>query len=86
MPITDEQESLIKMDSNGALNLASSPSPTDFSQADTSGQMHHQMSSPRRSPNSQAGGRAGQSFGVEMCVVCGDRASGMFLSSVPRVI
>ena len=66
------------MDANGALNLVSSPSSTEYNQADTSSLPLHLLSSsssPRRSPNSQ-GGRAGQSFGVEMCVVCGDRASG----------
>ena len=85
-----KQESPIKMDSNGALNLASSPSPTDFSpamssamslvaSADTS---HGQVSSPgggRSPPNFTAGSRGGNgssSFGVEICVVCGDRASG----------
>ena len=76
--IFPQQESPIKMDANGALNLVSSPSPPDYSQADTSSS-NFLSSSPRRSPNSQ-GGRAGQAFGVEMCVVCGDRASGKLIS------
>ena len=56
----------IKMDSNGALNLVSSPSPPSMS-ADSP--------TSRTSPNlSQA--RPQVNYGVEMCVVCGDRASG----------
>ena len=72
----------IKMDSNGALNLAStSPSPTDFTvtspislvaSADTS-----QAGSRRSPPNfAQRAASTGNIGGVELCVVCGDRASG----------
>ena len=85
------------MDSNGALNLAStSPSPTDFSttslvtassspavslvaSADTSGA--NSSPSNRRSPPNfaQRAAGSGNFGGVELCVVCGDRASGEFL-------
>ncbi len=63
----NNKDSPIKMDSNGALNLAASPSPPP---PDTS-------NSPSR--NTPPGPRPHQSFGVEMCVVCGDRASGKSL-------
>lgn len=74
-----KQESTIKMDSNGALNLASSPSPTDLSSSAIS--MVASADSPAsrtgRSPPSFASqSRNSGSFGVEICVVCGDRASG----------
>lgn len=74
----------IKMDSNGALNLAStSPSPTDFTvtspvslvaSADTSASPAGSRRSP---PNfAQRAASTGNIGGVELCVVCGDRASG----------
>ena len=62
-----KKESPIKMDSNGALNLASSPSPPAASSELTS------TSDGARSP---ANHQRAMSFGVETCVVCGDRASG----------
>jgi len=62
----------IKMDSNGALNLVSSPSPPSMS-ADSP--------TSRTSPNlSQA--RPQVNYGVEMCVVCGDRASGRHYGAI----
>jgi hypothetical protein len=66
----------IKMDSNGALNLASSPSPpaSDYTASSTADISVHGNSPTRRSP--QPAQRHVSSFGVEMCVVCGDRASG----------
>ena len=74
----------IKMDCNGALNLAStSPSPTDFTvtspislvaSADTSASPAGSRRSP---PNfAQRAASTGNIGGVELCVVCGDRASG----------
>ena len=67
----------IKMDSNGALNLATSTSSSNpggicmVASADTS------KSPPRTpvGPNGAASAQAG-ALGVESCVVCGDRASG----------
>ena len=67
-------EAVIKMDSNGALNLASSPSPPAHVHELTS-----TSDSPlRRSPNGgiNMSNRPTINYGVEMCVVCGDRASG----------
>ena len=69
-------ESPIKMDSNGALNLASSPSPRDQLTSSSPVSMVASADTSRSPP------RTGQTFGVEVCVVCGDRASGKFLSSL----
>jgi hypothetical protein len=63
-------ESPIKMDSNGALNLASSPSPRDQLTSSSPVSMVASADTSRSPP------RTGQTFGVETCVVCGDRASG----------
>ena len=63
-------ESPIKMDSNGALNLASSPSPRDQLTSSSPVSMVASADTSRSPP------RTGQTFGVEVCVVCGDRASG----------
>ena len=65
-------ESPIKMDSNGALNLASSPSPRDQLSSSSPVSMVASADTSRSPP------RTGQTFGVEVCVVCGDRASGKF--------
>ena len=65
-------ESPIKMDSNGALNLASSPSPRDHLTSSSPVSMVASADTSRSPP------RTGQTFGVEVCVVCGDRASGKF--------
>ena len=68
---------IIKMDSNGALNLASTPSPPSSMDLASS---TNPDSPSRKSPISAYPGapRPPQGgFGVEMCVVCGDRASGM---------
>ena len=67
----------IKMDSNGALNLASSPSPPLTSSTSAAAD-----SPSRRSPQPLASvSRPQVNYGVEACVVCGDRASGKFLIS-----
>ena len=62
------------MDSNGALNLASTPSPPslDLGQTPDSPSRKSPVSAYPGAPRPPQGG-----FGVEMCVVCGDRASGM---------
>lgn len=67
-------ESPIKMDSNGALNLASSPSPRDHLSSSSPVSMVASADTSRSPP------RTGQTFGVEVCVVCGDRASGKSLT------
>ena len=65
----------IKMDSNGALNLVSSPSPPSLMTELTSASADSPTS--RRSPTlPQNVARPQVNYGVEMCVVCGDRASG----------
>ena len=74
----------IKMDSNGALNLAStSPSPTDFAVTSpvslvASADPSASAAGSRRSPPNfaQRAASTGNIGGVELCVVCGDRASG----------
>ncbi len=101
-PSRKSSSSPIKMDSNGALNLAASSSssgpssPTDFSASSTSlvtSADTSQQQPPRRSPGggrsptsypASSGTRAtgGSSFGVEICVVCGDRASGESKSKI----
>ena len=65
-PTHIKKESPIKMDSNGALNLASSPSPPAASE----------LTSTTDGSRSPATHQRTMSFGVETCVVCGDRASG----------
>ena len=68
----------IKMDSNGALNLVSSPSPPNLMTDLTSTTADSPTS--RRSPTlPQNVSRPQVNYGVEMCVVCGDRASGKFV-------
>ena len=61
------------MDSNGALNLASSPSPRDQMSSLSPVSMVASADTSRSPP------RTGQTFGVEVCVVCGDRASGKII-------
>ena len=53
-----------------ALNLASSPSPRDQLTSSSPVSMVASADTSRSPP------RTGQTFGVEVCVVCGDRASG----------
>lgn len=75
-----KSDSQIKMDSNGALNLASTPSPPSMDLASSTPD-----SPSRKSPVSTYPGapRAPQGgFGVEMCVVCGDRASGRHYGAI----
>ena len=70
------KQSPIKMDSSGALNLASpSPAPSDLTTTSSPSMPDTSVSS--RSPTGFVpSGRASGQFGVEICVVCGDRASG----------
>ena len=63
-PTHIKKESPIKMDSNGALNLTGSPSPPA------------ELTSTSDGSRSPATHQRTMSFGVETCVVCGDRASG----------
>lgn len=63
-----KKESPIKMDSNGALNLASSPSPPAMAS--------NELTSTSDGSRSPATHQRAMNFGVETCVVCGDRASG----------
>ncbi|XP_071744101.1 LOW QUALITY PROTEIN: orphan steroid hormone receptor 2-like [Lepeophtheirus salmonis] len=68
---------LMKMDSNGALNLASSasPSPTD------SGGGNNLIMAGGGGSVGRNGGST-QAFGIEACVVCGDRASGRHYGAI----
>ena len=69
-----KSDSQIKMDSNGALNLASTPSPPSMELASSTPDSPSRKSPVSTYPGAPRPPQGG--FGVEMCVVCGDRASG----------
>ena len=69
-----KKESPIKMDSNGALNLASSPSPPAMAS--------NELTSTSEGSRPPATHQRAMNFGVETCVVCGDRASGKWSSTL----